>query len=94
MGKDSQFSLGLRGFKGMLNYGFLHLMTKATGNSKGVLMGYDHSHTTFMVNTGDKQEGTVAGTIAGTEVKFNHGTGKVDMRLALKMRQHDHWLGL
>jgi len=88
-GKDSQFSLGLRGLKGSLNYGFLHHMAKATGKSKGVLLGYDHCHTTFMVNTDAGK-----GSVAGTEVKFNHGTGKFDMRLALKMQQHDHLLGL
>jgi len=85
LGKETKVQLGLKGNTKGLNYGFLHSMGKASGGA----IDFVNEKTSFMASHKNAE-----GTEAGTEVAFNHGTGKMDMRLALKLVQHDHLLGL
>jgi len=69
--------MGLLGKKNGLNYGLLHKM--------GGGLTFKNECTTLMAHTKNAE-----GNEAGTEFHYDHGTGKIGMRLGLRMIQHDH----
>jgi len=50
-------------------------------------LGFEHTSLMCKVKNGEGNE-------AGTQVIYDHAAGKFDMKLALKLVQHDHLLGM